>query len=609
MRRKIRPAKCEDLHETLLHCRKRDSPLRIVTLMKPEQIQKDRPLASEQASSRRLYLFLGNNKIVLNQTPDGCLATPFYGLGDKEWNQALTKYAFSNAKPVLIHETEGNAIFFAATSETDLGSLAGQSCAFPLIELYEEASLSPELASDLPIIRQNAIRIPYLYFEETDYIYRFRTERQRNRHVYQTDETSVALYHSKLCDAIKALKRTKERSATSPAILDFGATQYLLPSHFGFCLGVQNAIERAYETIAENPGKRVFMLSELIHNPFVNEDLKARGLNYLQSDKGVPLRDPNSGSLYWDTLKDDDIVIIPAFGARDEDKVKLIERGLPINQYDATCMLVEKVWKAAKRYGQQGYTVVIHGKAEHEETKATFSNSAIYAPSLVIRDLREAEILRNVILEENGKEQRRLFESLATKASPDFDPGKHLERLAFVNQTTLLRNETLKIIDFVQAALVEKYGESHVEEHMAMSSKGDTLCYATQVNQDALSKALQEEIDVALVVGGKNSSNTFQLFRLCQEAFGERAFYIQSEANILSKNRISHFIFPYDPKDPKQGRMEERAFLSKKNGIRILITGGASCPDGILQQIIAKINGFFDSRGIRSMDAVLAELS
>src|SRR5690606_17658831 len=141
--------------------------------------------------------------------------------------------------------------------------------------------------------------------------------------------------------AIKRVKRVKERSATEPALLDFGAAQYLLPSHFGFCLGVQNAIERAYETLAANPGRRVFMLSELIHNPFVNEDLRARGLRYLQTDKGAPTIDESTGRPYWESLDERDVVIIPAFGARDEDKLKLVERGLPIRQHDATCMLVE----------------------------------------------------------------------------------------------------------------------------------------------------------------------------------------------------------------------------------------------------------------------------
>ncbi|MBL4575979.1 MAG: hypothetical protein JKY51_07765 [Opitutaceae bacterium] len=181
---------------------------------------------------------------------------------------------------------------------------------------------------------------------------------------------------------MKLVKRQKERSPDLPAYLHFGPVSYILPSHFGFCLGVRNAIERAYETLSLNPNKRVFMLSELIHNPFVNEDLLERGLNYLQSDRGIPLPDPNTGKMLWETLTKNDIVIIPAFGATDEDKLRLIEKGLPLNQYDATCMLVEKVWKAARRYGKEGCTVIIHGKVEHEETKATFSNSAAFAPSL-----------------------------------------------------------------------------------------------------------------------------------------------------------------------------------------------------------------------------------
>lgn len=495
-------------------------------------------------------------------------------------------------------------LWFVALEEMQVPAalLAAGWFAVTLRAFYAEAKL-PE--ATLASLRASAIGVPYLYLNSNDYIYRFRAERERNRKIYQVDESSVALYHSVLCDAIKAVKRAKERSATSPARLDFGATEYLLPSHFGFCLGVQNAIERAYETLAANPGKRVFMLSELIHNPFVNEDLSARGLKYLQSDKGVPVVEEATGRPYWEGLSEEDIVIIPAFGARDEDKLRLIERGLPIRQYDATCMLVEKVWKAARRYGQQGYTVVIHGKAEHEETKATFSNSAKYAPSVVIRDMKEAALLGEVIRADTASEKERLFEPFLSRASLGFDPVEDLDRLALVNQTTLLRNETLKIIAHLEESLTAAYGEAHITEHLAMSSKGDTLCYATQVNQDALAKALDEDIDAAIVVGGKNSSNTFQLFRLCQERFGARAFYIQSEANILSLAAIEHFIFPYDPSDPQQGVMETRPFLSDKKRVRVLLTGGASCPDGILQQIICRINGFFPADRIRSIETVL----
>ncbi|MDQ8186524.1 4-hydroxy-3-methylbut-2-enyl diphosphate reductase [Pelagicoccus sp. SDUM812002] len=556
------------------------------------------------AAANVVCLFLGNSKIV-TQHGQNCGKLKAFAVGDHAVEEAKSRLSQLGRLENLVEVESG--VFFAALDEMELPeALAADGWkALSLREFYEETKL-PEVT--VSRIRANAIRIPYLYLNSNEYIYRFRAEKERNRKIYQVDDDSVALYHSALCDAIKAVKRSKERSATTPARLDFGATEFLLPSHFGFCLGVQNAIERAYETLAANPGKRVFMLSELIHNPFVNQDLQSRGLKYLQSDKGVPLLEAETGRPYWDSLSDQDIVIIPAFGARDEDKLRLIERGLPIRQYDATCMLVEKVWKAARRYGQQGYTIVIHGKAEHEETKATFSNSAKYAPSVVIRDMKEAGLLGDVIRAQSVEEKRRLFEPFLSRSSVGFDPSKDLDRLALVNQTTLLRNETLKIIAYLEEALTEAYGEAHITDHLAMSSKGDTLCYATQVNQDALAKALDEDIDAALVVGGKNSSNTFQLFRLCQDRFGDRAFYIQSEANILSRSEIEHFIFPYDPKDPKQGLMEKRSFLPEKERIRVLVTGGASCPDGILQQIICRINSFFPSEKIRSIESVLEEI-
>src|SRR5581483_6832855 len=210
-----------------------------------------------------------------------------------------------------------------------------------------------------------------LHLGENDFIYKFRPAQERNTAIYAQDAAAGALYQSQRCTAIKALARQHERSAAAPVTLDFGAVRYVIPSHFGFCLGVKNAIERAYETMAENPGRRVFMLSELIHNPFVNEDLLRRGLRYLQTDKGAPytvsgrVAEPATGGgepLLWDTLTPDDIVIIPAFGATDDDKRRLVRKGIPVFHYDATCMLVEKVWKAARAYGREGYTIVIHGK-------------------------------------------------------------------------------------------------------------------------------------------------------------------------------------------------------------------------------------------------------
>jgi 4-hydroxy-3-methylbut-2-enyl diphosphate reductase len=514
---------------------------------------------------------------------------------------------------VRVATVAGTALFFALAENCRGGTPAGAGewRRFSLLEmaaLAEQHALAPALAAVLPAVREHSIRIPYLNHRENDYIYRFRTEKQRNRAVYGVDSGASRLYQSALCDAIKRLKRTKERSSASPAELDFGAVRYVLPSHFGFCLGVQNAIERAYETIADNAGRRVFMLSELIHNPFVNDDLLARGLRFLQSDKGRPLADPATGRPLWDELRRDDIVIVPAFGATDADKRRLIERGLELNRHDATCMLVEKVWKAARRYGQLGYTVIIHGKHEHEETKATFSNSAKHAPSLIIRDAREAGQLAAVIAATTADEARALFAAtFAGRHTPDFDPVRDLLRVAVVNQTTLLRNETLRIIDLLEQAYSGRYGAAALPEHLYSESRGDTLCYATQVNQDALARALELPLDAALVVGGKNSSNTFQLFRLCEARLGARAFYIQSERDILSREAIEHFVFPYHPGDPREGRIERRAFLPDQRPLRLLITGGASCPDGLIQQVVARINSFYPLAELRPIEAVLAD--
>jgi len=508
-------------------------------------------------------------------------------------------------------EEQCHAVYFVKTEE--VASLAYITLEKLVARLKAEPQYSPGwFRSLLPEIRKYSIELPYLEFKRHDFVYKFRNRSERNPSVYQKDDSSRVLYQSRLCEAIKATRRTHENASTHPALLDFGPVHYYLPSHFGFCLGVQNAIERAYETLAENPDNRVFMLSELIHNPYVNEDLLARGLRFLQTDKGEPVIDEDTGKPYWELLDEEDIVIIPAFGATLEDKRRLIEKGLEINRYDATCMLVEKVWKAAKRFAESGFTIIIHGKGEHEETKATFSSSSRYAPCLIIRNLSEAKQVGSIIQAKDPDEKCRLFRNLSLRSSPGFDPVEDLKKIAVVNQTTLLRNETLGIIRYFESVMGTVYGEDAVEEHLNGKSKGDTLCYATQVNQDALNRTLEEKIDYAIVAGGKNSSNTYQLFRICNEQFGERAYYIQSEDNILHESEIEHYHFPYNPEDPKAGTVERRPFLSKptmeKGPVRILLTGGASCPDGIIQQIITRINGFFDPDKLRSIEDVIRDM-
>ncbi len=477
-------------------------------------------------------------------------------------------------------------------------------------------SVAPSLRAALAALEPHLIDIPYLHLAENDFIYKFRPDKERNRGIYQFDTNASKLYQSQLCAAIKALARTHERTATSPVALDFGAVQYLIPSHFGFCLGVKNAIERAYETLAENPGRRVLMLSELIHNPFVNEDLLSRGLRYLQTDKGISYTVEGRKStgdseekLLWDTLVPEDIVIIPAFGATDEDKRRLVRKGVPVYQYDATCMLVEKVWKAARALGREGFTVVIHGKYEHEETKATFSNARRYAQAVIVRNLEEAHRLGKVISSTDPTERERFYKDFAGKHTPGFDVERDLQRIAVVNQTTLLMNETLEIIEYLRTVCRARYGEVEAALRVGGSARGDTLCYATQVNQDALAKALSEPLDAAFVIGGKNSSNTYQLYRLCEQRLGKRAFFIQSERNILSREQIEHYVFPaHGPASRTDDVVEARAFPDAAEPVRILLTGGASCPDGIIQQVITRINALFPPEHLRSVEAVLKDL-
>jgi 4-hydroxy-3-methylbut-2-en-1-yl diphosphate reductase len=471
------------------------------------------------------------------------------------------------------------------------------------------AALAPSLAALLQELEPHLVEIPYLHLGENDFIYKFRPAPERNTAIYAQDEAAGALYQSQLCAAIKALARQHERTAAAPVTLNFGAVQYVIPSHFGFCLGVKNAIERAYETLAENPNRRVFMLSELIHNPFVNEDLLRRGLRYLQTDKGTPYTvngvvatAAGTEPVLWDTLTPEDIVIIPAFGATDDDKRRLVKKGIAVSHYDATCMLVEKVWKAARSYGREGFTVIIHGKHEHEETKATFSNTRRFAPAVIVRNLEEAHMLGEIIASDDASVHARFHELFAGRHTPGFDVVRDLQRVAVVNQTTLLMNETLAIIEHLRGVYRKKFGD---DQRVGGSGRRDTLCYATQVNQDALSRALTEPLDAAFVIGGKNSSNTYQLFRLCEQALEAKAFFIQSEANIVSRGSVDHYVYV----GGGNGRTELRTLWPGDNSPkRVLITGGASCPDGIIQQAISRINSFFPESELRPISQVLRDL-
>lgn len=379
------------------------------------------------------------------------------------------------------------------------------------------------------------------------------------------------IYRSPLISAIKQGRKDQDKLKKdfSPTRLDFGDMHLYLARHFGFCYGVENAIEIAFRTIEENAGKRIFLLSEMIHNPQVNADLQERGVQFLMDTYGhqlIPLEE----------LTADDVVIIPAFGTTLEIESRLEAIGLRTERYNTTCPFVEKVWNRAEAIGQKGYTVVVHGKPRHEETRATFSHAASGAPTVVINDMPEAEILAEYM-----KGQRALQDFYTTfkgRYSPGFDVTRDLRRIGVVNQTTQLASDTQAIAEYLK-------GVTEGIEGGDFADTRDTLCYATNDNQTAVLGLLDTPADVAIVVGGYNSSNTTHLVELCEQKLP--TYFINSEEKILSVDEILHYDF-----HQRQERLT-KSFLPWTRPVRILLTSGASCPDALVEGVIRKLAGFY----------------
>lgn len=386
---------------------------------------------------------------------------------------------------------------------------------------------------------------------------------------------------------VKEFRRSQDprKQDFTPTVLDFGPIQFILARHFGFCYGVENAIEISYRALEENAGKNVYLISQMIHNPQVNQDLQDRGISFILDTDGTPL-------IPWDRIKPDDIVIIPAFGTTREIEELLKDKGVNIQPYNTTCPFVEKVWNRAAKLGKEQYTVIIHGKPKHEETRATFSHSAENAPSVVVRDMEDAVELSNYIL--GNKTRSEFFEAYRGKHSIGFQPEKHFERIGVVNQTTMLATETAAIADFLRQVMIRKFGAETIGEHFADTR--DTLCYATNDNQDATLELLKLQADVAIVVGGYNSSNTSHIVELCERKFP--TFFINSEKEIVSRDEIHHFDYP-----AKANRVTFR-FLPEKKPVRIIVTSGASCPDTILDRVLLRLLELFD--GARPVEEVMA---
>lgn len=381
-------------------------------------------------------------------------------------------------------------------------------------------------------------------------------------------------YRSPLVNAIKQARKAgdKMKRDFTPTILELGSLQIILARHFGFCYGVENAIEIAFRAVEENPGKRIFLLSEMIHNPGVNADLQALGIKFIMDTKGNML-------MSWDDLTRDDVVIIPAFGTTLELEQQLREKGIDPTHYETTCPFVEKVWNRAEKIGDDGYTIIVHGKPGHEETRATFSHSKARTHTIVVKDIEQAQHLAKYIKGELPANQ--FYIDFKGQYSEGFDVTKDMERIGVVNQTTMLATETQAIADHLKQVILAHNNTPADKVSDRFADTRDTLCYATNDNQSAVQGMLQEQADLALVIGGYNSSNTSHLVELCELKLP--TYFINDEHCLMSAEEIRYFDMHEHAEKTTMG------YLPANRPLRVMITSGASCPDALVERVIERL--------------------
>lgn len=398
-------------------------------------------------------------------------------------------------------------------------------------------------------------------------------------------------YRSPLISAIKKKRREDDRLKRdfSPTFLDFGDIQIYLARHFGFCYGVENAIEIAFKAVEETPDKKIFLLSEMIHNPHVNDDLRSRGVEFLMDTNGATL-------IPFEHLSAGDIVIVPAFGTTLKIQEELKNAGVEIEKYNTTCPFVEKVWNRAQSLSQNNYSIIIHGKPEHEETRATFSHTAFHSPTLVLKDMKEAIRLASYIT--GNTDPEKFYKDFNGRYSTGFEVPRDLQRIGVVNQTTMLASDTQAIADYLKNVMIKKYNlTDNVAERFADTR--DTLCYATHENQGAVYELLKAPADFAIVLGGRNSSNTSHLVELCEEKLP--TYFISSADEIISAKEICHYDFH------SKKELTTLSYIPEKTPVKVLLTSGASCPDALVENVILKLIGFYKSS--RSTKEVIAEMT
>ncbi len=376
----------------------------------------------------------------------------------------------------------------------------------------------------------------------------------------------AASYHSPLVAEIKARDYRYEA----------GRLTVHLAKEFGFCYGVDRAVDYAYQARLKFPARRVFLTGEIIHNPHVNDQLRAQNIRFL-SDPGES----------WDALTADDVVILPAFGVTVEDLVRL--DGIGCTLVDTTCGSVLNVWKNVRRYAQDSFTSIIHGKHWHEETRATASQ-AVQVPGghyLVVLDHSEAAEVCAFITAAHppGSTARTaLLERFHAACSPGFDPDVHLRRIGCANQTTMLSTESFAIGERFRAAMHGRYGAAAEAEHFRAF---DTICSATQDRQDAVVAMLEERaIDLMIVIGGYNSSNTCNLARLC--AGKVPTFHIADPGGLLSADAIRH-------RDVATKAEIVSANWLPAGPVVVGLTSGASTPDNLVETVVHTLTTFTDA--------------
>ncbi len=378
-------------------------------------------------------------------------------------------------------------------------------------------------------------------------------------------------YRSELVERLRALG----------GVLSTGGLTIKLAKEFGFCYGVERAIDMAYAARKVFPTPtRIFLLGEIIHNPEVNDQISNMGIVSLSPK-------PTADEIEQLNLTSNDCVIIPAFGTEVSTRRKLEAKGCQM--VDTTCGDVMSVWKRVRQYSKESVTSIIHGKAKHEETKATTSQATAYGSGhyLVVFDLKETDYVCDYIL--NGGNKAEFLEKFKGAYSSGFDPEIHLQAVGVANQTTMLRGETEEVQRRIRAAMEKKFGPPKLPEHFRFF---DTICGATQDRQDALQKLLKEPMDLLLVIGGYNSSNTSHLAEMGEKVLP--TYFIKNAAKMASSDLIVHYNLH------KKKELETRNWLPAGE-VTVGITAGASCPNNLIEDAIRRL---FELKGVSVQDVL-----